>query len=248
MGTNLSVVLPVHNEAPILEANTLAIADHLGRSPLIDRFEILLACNGCVDASEQIGRSLAARYPDTIRSASLAVRGLGRAIREGIGLARYDMVMFYAVDLPFGLSVLTESVAALDGRSSRIVIGSKGHPASNVERGFARSLFSGTISALNRFIFGLRVKDTQGSLLFPKEIAARFGEALDNPGAFFQAQLVIYGARMGCDVIEIPVSHKEDRHSRGTRFKLLSDGFDYLRAMINERRKLARLDREMTGR
>ena len=101
---NLSVVLPVCNEEGILERNVIALERHLAGIPLLDAFEIVLVCNGCRDGSERLSRALEARYPNRIRALSLEARGLGRAIRAGIDAASHEYIMFYAVDLPFGLN------------------------------------------------------------------------------------------------------------------------------------------------
>lgn len=235
---NLSVVLPVHNEEAILERNVEALVQHLASLRVLDRFEVLLVCNGCRDRSEHVAEQLALRMPGQVRAMRLEGRGLGRAIAEGIRAASFDFVMFYAVDLPFGLRILDESVAAMRENRHRIVIGSKGHADSRVERGPARWMFSSAIALLNRVVFGLTVRDTQGSLLFPKAIFGRYHAVMDSPGAFFQAQIVIYGHLMGCDMCEIPVRLAPSGDERKTRFKLIGDGAKYLAAIVREKTRL----------
>jgi glycosyltransferase involved in cell wall biosynthesis len=234
----LSIVLPVCDEEAILERNVVALEQHLTGLRLLDRFEILLVCNGCRDGSEALSRRLAERMPGRVRALSLDKRGLGRAIRAGIRAASYDQVMFYAVDLPFGLTILDDSVAAARAGRDRVVIGSKGHADSRVTRTVARRLFSGLISALNKLVFSLDVRDTQGSLLFPRAIFERYHAAMDDPGAFFQAQVVIYGRLMGCEVVEIPVHLAQTDADRGTRFRLAGDGLKYVAAIVREKVKL----------
>jgi dolichyl-phosphate beta-glucosyltransferase len=238
MAASLSVVLPVHDEEPILAANVSAIVSHLATCPALDRFEIILACNGCSDDSVRIARRLGDADPARITALSLPARGLGHAIREGIAAAAHETVMFYAVDLPFGLSIFDDSLAAAADQPRRVVIGSKGHPRSVVRRGLMRQLFSGFISLANRLVFALDVNDTQGSILFPKEIFRTYQDAMDSPGAFFQAQIIIYGHLMGCTILEIPVHLIEMPGARRTRFRLVRDGMRYLLAIAREKRKL----------
>ena len=234
---DLSVVLPVHNEEAILEQNVEVLARHLATVPLLDRFEILLVCNGCLDGSEQVCRRLVERMSGRVKMLCLETRGLGHAIRAGITAASYDFVMFYAVDLPFGLTIVEDSVAAARENRNRIVIGSKGHADSRVERSLTRQMFSRAISLVNNVTFGLDVKDTQGSLLFPRAIFRRYHAAMDSPGAFFQAQIIIYGHQMGCEMLEIPVRLSEGGN-RKTRFSLIGDGTRYLAAVVREKAKL----------
>ena len=190
MKTSFTLILPVHNEEAILEKNAVAIHAYLASLASTPSFEIILACNGCTDRSEKISASLARAYPN-IRHMSIEGRGLGNAIKQAALAASSDMMMFYAVDLPFGLNIIGESIDAALANNRAVVIGSKGHRASVVKRGLARGIFSGTISVLNRLFFGLGVKDTQGSILFYKAPFDRYARQMDDPGAFFQAQLLM---------------------------------------------------------
>lgn len=232
--TGFSLIIPVHNEALVLEANALALDRYLSSIGGLD-YEIILACNGCTDSSEEIAASLARRNSRIVHM-SIKGRGLGTAIKAAAGSAAHDMMMFYAIDLPFGLEVIGESVkASVEGRRA-VVVGSKGHPASVVERSVARTLFSATISFLNDIFFGLGVKDTQGSILFFREPITKYGRYMDNPGAFFQAQILIYSRKCGYEIVEIPVKLKKEM--RKTRFSLAGDGWRYLKAIFRERVKL----------
>jgi glycosyltransferase involved in cell wall biosynthesis len=238
MSFSLSVVLPVHNEEAILERNVLALARHLDAFEQLDEFEILLVCNGCCDGSERVSAALAERQPRRIRAICLDVRGLGHAIRAGITAASHEFVMFYAVDLPFGLEVIDASVTVARANPNAIVIGSKGHAASVVPRDVTRRMFSRAAGVFINAMFGLGVSDTQGSLLFPKAVFTRYASAMDSHGPFFQAQIVIYGHRMGCALVELPVRLAPSGDERATRFRLLRDGADYLAEVVREKYKL----------
>ncbi|CAG1065374.1 hypothetical protein BAC1_00955 [uncultured bacterium] len=232
--TGFSLIIPVHNEAPILEANAKALDRYLASVKGLD-YEIILACNGCVDSSVDIAARLESENPG-IRRLVIEGRGLGTAIKAASKAAKHEMLMFYAIDLPFGLEVIGESIRASMAKGRAVVIGSKGHKDSKVERALARTLFSGAISFLNNLLFGLGVKDTQGSILFFKEPITRYGKYMDNPGAFFQAQILIYSRKCGFELVEIPVKLKEEM--RKTRFSLAGDGWRYMKALFRERMKL----------
>lgn len=229
-----TLIIPVHNEEPILEANAKALDDYLNGIQGL-KYEIILSCNGCTDGSEDIARRLA-KSRKSIRHLSIEGRGLGNAIREAVYNASYEMMMFYAIDLPFGLDIIGQSIEASVKNNNSVVIGSKGHRESKVERGAARRLFSGTISFLNNLLFGLGVKDTQGSILFYKEPFRRYGKLMDSPGAFFQTQILIYSSQSGQGLLEIPVDLNKDM--RKTRFSLAKDGLRYISALFREKKKL----------
>lgn len=234
---DFTLIIPVHNEEPILKANAIALYEHLKSIPSIGSFEIIFCCNGCTDRSEEICGALAKTDP-RIRCIAIAERGLGRAIKEAAQRASYDVMMFYAIDLPFGLPVISESIKAAEKNGRAVIIGSKGHRDSAVRRGFMRWLFSTTISILNNLLFGLGVKDTQGSILFYRDTVNKYGGLMDSRGAFFQTQILIYSKLAGLRLVEIPV--RLDKEMRKTRFKLASDGLKYISSLCREKAKLAR--------
>src|SRR3989304_8898722 len=141
-----SLIIPVHNEARVLYENARALSAYPPTLEGIDP-EVLLSCNGGTDRAEEIAERLA-KEDGRIRHLSLKARGLGAAIKEASGHARHEMLMFYAIDLPFGLSVIGESIDASLRNNGAVVVGSKGHRASVVEGGIARQLLSGTLPSL----------------------------------------------------------------------------------------------------
>ena len=132
--------------------------------------------------------------------------------------------------------MIGESIEAARRHGGAVVIGSKGHKDSVVERSLMRRLFSSTIAVLNNLFFGLGVKDTQGSILFYGETIRRYHKLMDSQGAFFQTQILIYSALTGYKLVEIPVVLSEEL--RKTRFSLASDGLKYLSSIISEKIKL----------
>ena len=74
----------------------------------------------------------------------------------------------------------------------------------------------------------------------PKSLLARYRAYLDSPGAFFQAQLVLYGRLAGCEIVEIPVTLSKEGDERRSRFALVGDGLAFLGALVRETRKLSR--------
>lgn len=234
MRKDFSLIIPIHNEETILKEAVGSLYKYLETLESLGEFEIILACNGCTDSSEKICKELSKNNP-RVKTIIIEGRGLGTAIHQSAHKASYDMMMFYAIDLPFGLSVIGESIDAAVKNKGAVVIGSKGHKDSDVQRSLARTLFSGTISILNNLFFGLGVKDTQGSILFYKAPFRKFDRLMDSPGAFFQTQLLIYSKLSGLRLVEIPVTLKEVRR---TRFKLIGDGLKYVSSIMKEKKKL----------
>jgi hypothetical protein len=229
----LSLIVPVHNEEEQLVAGLDALFGCLEslRAQALCDFELVLVDNGSTDATPAIARSQLGVRP-ALRLLRLESRGLGGAIREGIRQARFDVAMFYSIDLPFGVDVVRQSLAALTPETG-MVIGSKGHPESQITRPAARRVLSTLLQGLLRLLFGLHVRDTQGSQLFRIAPVRPRLERMDSAGAFFQVQLVLAVQRAGLEIVEIPVRHVD--HGRPSRMKILADGWNAFTELLRER-------------
>jgi glycosyltransferase involved in cell wall biosynthesis len=229
--TGLSLIIPVHNEQDQLVTALDALLPHLQslRPALLSDFEILLVDNGSSDATVAIARAQMATRP-ALRLLRLDRRGLGTAIRAGIEHARFELAMFYSIDLPFGVDVVRASLAALMPGAG-LVIGSKGHPDSRVARPVARQVPSTVLQVLLRLLFGIRLRDTQGSQLFRVAAVRTRLAAMDSPGAFFQVQIVLAVQRAGLAIVEIPVRFSAGRPSR----LKIADGWRAFTDLVRER-------------
>lgn len=227
----LSLIIPVHNEEQQVVAALDALWPHLEslRPALLSDFEVLLVDNGSTDATSSLAQSQVAARPQ-LRPLRIERRGLGVAIRAGIEQARFELAMFYSIDLPFGVAVVRDSLMALTPDAG-MVIGSKRHPDSRIARPAARRLSSTILQVLLRVLFGLRVGDTQGSQLFRlAPVRARLAR-LESPGAFVQVQLVLAVQRAGLAIVEIPVQFTAGRPSR----MKLRDGWSAFADLLRER-------------
>ena len=231
MPAGLSLIIPVHNEQDHLVAALDALFPYLEslRPQVVSDFEVLLVDNGSTDATTAIAQSQIGARP-SLRLLRLESRGLGSAIREGIRHARFDVTMFYSIDLPFGVDVVGESMAALTPETG-MVIGSKGHPESRIARPVTRTFLSTILQGLLRLLFGIRLGDTQGSQLFRTAPVRSRLERMDSPGAFFQVQLVLAVQRAGLGIVEIPVRLAEGRPSRIT----ITDGWNAFTDLVREK-------------
>jgi glycosyltransferase involved in cell wall biosynthesis len=87
----LSVILPVHNDAEYLVRTIDAYREVLDR--MGSEYEIVLVTNACRDRSVAISAELANRY-DNIAHVDLELGGWGRAVRAGLAVARGQMICY----------------------------------------------------------------------------------------------------------------------------------------------------------
>jgi glycosyltransferase involved in cell wall biosynthesis len=207
----ISVVMPAHNEADLLELSVNEVVDGLrsrGR-----QFEVLVIENGSVDATAAIAASLAERIPE-VMTQSFDRANYGRAMRAGLTEARGDTVVHFDVDY-YDLAFVDQAVARLTAASGpAIVVGSKRARGSRDARHWSRRLVTWGFTTVLRVGFGLRVSDTHGMKASTRAridpIARRCLFDVD----LFDTELVIRAERAGLGVAEVPVSVEERRPSR----------------------------------
>jgi hypothetical protein len=145
-------------------------------------------------------------------------KGLGRAYRAGIAASRGGRVVLTADDLPFGFGDL-EAADALDVAAHPIVIGSKGHRDSVVERGGLRRLLSAGFWILRRSILGMRTLDPQGTFIVAGDWARQVVGDLTEPGYLVTTELCYLAERCGIQPVEVPVELSAAHGAHRSRVK-----------------------------
>jgi dolichyl-phosphate beta-glucosyltransferase len=208
-------LLPVHNEALVLEANTVRLAEHLAR---FEHATILLVENGSADASFAICERLTGqRGCVRVLAFREPAAGMGyaydRGLREALAAHGPDpnvWVVLTAADLPFGFTDLEQVVAALEGeretdRPARMLIGSKAHHESRAGTGFKRRSMSAAYRVARWALVGMRVGDSQGSVFVRLDLAAGLVDRVEARGFFYSTELCFFAERAGERIREVPV-------------------------------------------
>lgn len=199
---DISYVIPACNSAATIEGTLHTLATHLeGRA-----VEIVVVQNGSTDDTPRL-LSDAQRdwaHPQMRLVVIDSPKGLGNAYRAGIAVSCGARVLLTADDLPFGFDDLT-AADVLDVADHPIVIGSKGHRDSVVERGGLRRLLSAGFWILRRSILGMRTLDPQGTFVLDGEWARRVVGELTEPGYLVTTELAFVAERCGIQPVEVPV-------------------------------------------
>lgn len=229
----ISLIFPLHNEAEIIVHQIKKTIDFMENEPCIHDFEILLCGNGCTDNTYEIALKLASE-DSRIRAFDNQGRGIGVGLKDGIRKSKpFEFTMFYAIDLPFGLSIIPESIAAIS--DCDLVVGSKAHEDSLVQRSMARKIVTFVYGIALKGFFKLDVKDPQGSLLWRKNAMNRIVPALTADTAFLETQIVIYFQAAGYKIKEIPVILESEM--RKTRISFLKEARRIVPEILCEKKK-----------
>jgi glycosyltransferase involved in cell wall biosynthesis len=205
---SFSIVIPVHNEASILEESVEDLV--AGLSHHAEDYEILLCENGSSDGTREIATRLAHRH-QRLALLSLPQADYGRAMREGMRCASKDIVIIFDIDhydLGF-LRVCEERLCSHD-----VVLASKLHREARDQRSFFRRAATLVFSRFLRVAFGLKVHDTHGIKGFRRESIADLVGLCRFTRDIFDTELVIRAERAGLHICEVPINVVERRPSR----------------------------------
>jgi glycosyltransferase involved in cell wall biosynthesis len=208
----ISVVMPAHNEAELLDDSVTAVVEGLrarGAS-----FEVLVVENGSSDGTHALAEQLGSRFEE-VRVESLSKADYGAALRRGLLTAHGDAVVNFDVDY-YDLDFLTDAVALLrsDADPPAIVVGSKRAPGADDQRSWPRRFVTWGFTYLLRVLFGLGVSDTHGMKAMRRDAVVRLAGACRFDADLFDTELVIRAEHAGLTVTEIPVRVSERRPSR----------------------------------
>jgi glycosyltransferase involved in cell wall biosynthesis len=220
MEPRISIVIPIYNEERILHAAIVDLRERLETFGWA--YEIILAENGSKDRTVAIGEELAAKYTDAkvgqVKVISMGEPNYGRALKEGILLARGEIVICDEIDL-CDADFHRRAVDILESGQADLVIGSKLAEGANDERPFIRHLASRAYSGLLQVLLGFRGTDTHGLKAFRRAALLDTVRACLVEKDVFASELVIRADRGGVRTVEIPVRVKELRPPSINLFK-----------------------------
>ena len=211
---DVSIVIPVYNEEGILrEAITElrrgldSVRTDLGAPDLV--FEIILAENGSRDRTVDLARGLADEMHD-VRTFSLGEPNYGKALRQGILMARGDLVICDEIDL-CDTDFYRRALALLRARGCDLVVGSKAMRGAKDRRPVLRRTATRVINGLLRVSLDFHGTDTHGLKAFRRSALEPIVHECVIDKDLFASELVIRAGRADISIIEIPVRLEEKR-------------------------------------
>lgn len=204
-----SIVIPVHNEAPILEGSIREL--HARFTKLKRPFEIIIAENGSRDDTAALGEELAKEIPE-VRLLRSPEPNYGAALKLGILEARGTYVHCDEIDIcdvDFHRRALELFVG--DDGGFDLVVGSKAMPGARDRRPVTRRAATRVINGILRVSLGFRGTDTHGLKAFRRSTMLEVVEACVVDRDMFASELVIRAERMGRRKVEIPLELIEKR-------------------------------------
>ena len=210
----LTVIIPAYNEVATIGATLAATRAYLDGKGF--GYEIIVAADGN-DGTREKAREIGAG-DDRIKVIGSAERGgKGRGIRQGVELARGQVVGFCDADYKTPIEELDKLLPVLDGGYD-IAIGSRGMSDSmiEVEQPWYRQIGSRAFGIGMHTVIGLwSIRDTQCGFKFFRGPVARdlFGRGRID-GYMFDVEILHLAERSGYRMKEIGVRWRDDGDSR----------------------------------
>ena len=231
--TSLDVVIPGLNEERGLEntVSTLSafMAEHMDEYD----WHVVIADNGSTDATQDIGRRLAAESVH-VRYLRLEQRGRGRALKRAWTQSNADVMAYMDMDLATDLVSLPNLVSAIVDDGHDVAIGSRlKRGAEVIGRSSKRELISRCYSLLFRSMFLTGFVDAQcGFKAVSHRVVEQVLPLVQDTGWFFDSELLILCEKNGYSVKEIPVRWVDDPDSR---VRIVSTAYEDIKGLLRLR-------------
>ena len=205
----VSVVIPVHNEAAVLEDNVTKILEGL-RATSFD-WDLWLVENGSTDSTIEIAQRIAAT-DQRVKVLRLEEASYGKAMQLGLLTAPGDVLVNFDIDY-WDVTFIEVAAHVVQVRYD-IVIASKNLLLSKDRRGWIRRIASYCFRLILFFGFGLRVSDTHGIKAWRNTAAMREHFKQSAPSHHtYDTEIIIRAMRQDAKVLEVPIEVIETRAS-----------------------------------
>src|ERR1700712_3315111 len=209
----LDVVLPVFNEQDDLAAGVRRLHAHLSAT-FPYTFRITIADNASTDGTLAVANGLARVLPE-VNVTHLDQKGRGRALRSVWSTSDAEGLAYMDIDLSTDLAALLPLVAPLLTGHSDVAIGTRLARSSRVVRGAKRELISRAYNTILRRTMAAHFSDAQcGFKAIRRDVAGALLPLVEDPGWFFDTELLVLAERAGLRIAEIPVDWIDDPDSK----------------------------------
>ena len=224
----LSVVIPCYNEEARLPSTLEQVERYLDARG--GTYELILVDDGSVDGTRKVMEAAAARNPRMRIQALARNRGKGRALAEGVAVARGSEILVTDADL----STPIEELAALEAELAKgagVAIASRALRGSRVEisQPFYRVMMGKAFNLIVQTLLLPGIWDTQcGFKLFRADVAHEAFAGLSTDGFGYDPEVLYRAKRRGVRIAEVPVVWRNSAPTKVSPFRSSLDMFKHV--------------------
>jgi len=197
---SISAFFPAYNDQATIAGlveKTFGVLAASGRD-----FEVLVVDDGSRDETPQVLERLRKQYGERYRIVTHPVnRGYGAALRSGIAAAKKDLVFYTDGDGQYDPGELTALLARLEPGVGLV----NGYKVRRSDP-FHRIVIGKVYNAMARRLFGISLRDIDCDFRLVRRSWLKEARLQHDSGVIC-VEMVYKLERMGCRVVEVPVSH-----------------------------------------
>jgi len=219
----VSVVLPAYNEAATIRTTVETTLDALAAFLPSDAFEVLVAEDGCDDATPEIAEEMAAADGRVRHVHSDERLGRGGALERAFQAASGETLVYFDTDMATDVRHLEELVESVRTEGYDVATGSRWIAGREADRPAKRGVPSRAFNGLTRLFLRSNLRDHQcGFKAFDRDALEDLLPAVQDQHWFWDTEVLVKAQRRGMRVKEFPV----DWEPKGdTKVDLVRDVF-----------------------
>jgi dolichyl-phosphate beta-glucosyltransferase len=228
----LSIVIPCYNEEERLPRTIEQVERYLDGKD--DGYELILVDDGSSDGTRMVMDAAAERNRFVRLEALPRNRGKGRALAEGVAVAKGSEILVTDADLSTPIEELPKLQAELE-RGAGVAIASRAVRGSRVEvsQPVYRVLMGKVFNLLVQAVLLPGIWDTQcGFKLFRADVAHEAFAELTTDGFGYDPEVLYRAKRRGVRIAEVPVIW---RNSAPTKVSPIKSSLDMFRHVLRIR-------------
>lgn len=226
---DLSLIVPAYN-CPTIDSDLIKINTFLRSLKL--NYEIICVVDGLKNANDQT-----LKKANSPRLSKLRIffypqnQGKGFAVRYGFKQAAGQLIGFFDAGSDLDVNNLADALNTLKLDNADIVIGSKRHPFSRINKApTKRRLFSNLSQLTTKFVFGLPITDTQvGLKIFKAKVLKKLISFFTINGFAFDIELLAVAKRLNYKISESPVQVTYNTQSTIRLKSIINFAFDSIK-------------------
>ncbi|MBI3321170.1 MAG: glycosyltransferase family 2 protein [Candidatus Omnitrophica bacterium] len=217
MPPRISVVIPVYNEAALIETTLRRVL----ATPL--EKEVIVVDDGSTDSTGEVLARLKEQLPIRVITHPKN-RGKGLAVRHGFQAGTGDILIIQDADLEYDPNDYPSLIEPILRGEADAVIGSRflwQHPTFFTPQGqpfFSHYLGNRLIIGLTNWLYGFRATDYEGCYkAFTREVIREI--PIEASGFEFDNELICKLLRRGRRITEVPIHYSPRRYSEGKKIR-----------------------------
>ena len=227
-----SIVIPAYNEAKRLGSSLERVGNYVNAQHW--DAEVIVVNDGSHDATPDLVREFAQRFPFLRLIENPGNRGKGYSVRNGMLHASGELLLFSDADLSAPIEEAPKLFSAIQNGAG-IAIGSRWiRPETQTKRQkLMRQFYGRAFNVVLRILLRLKQKDTQcGFKAFTREAAQKIFPLQQIERWGFDPEILYLGRHFGFRIDEVPVVWAD---VGGTRISPLRDGMRMILEVLRVR-------------